>query len=66
MKVEALMTLTELSEMLGVPVATLYCWRHRGAGSPGYRVRRHVRYRRDAVEAWLESRSDQHLRAAGF
>ncbi len=55
---EALMTLTDLSEMLGVPVGTLYAWRHRGEGPPGYRVGRHVRYRRSAVEAWLESCAD--------
>jgi excisionase family DNA binding protein len=56
---ERLMTLGELSEMLGVPVATLYGWRHRGEGPVGYRVGRHVRYRRSAVEAWLESQADQ-------
>ena len=55
---EALMTLMDLSEMLGVPVGTLYGWRHRGEGPPGYRVGRHVRYRRSAVEAWLETCAD--------
>lgn len=64
MKIEPLMTLTELSEMLGVPVATLYGWRHRGEGPPGYRVGRHVRYRRAAVEDWLAGRADQ-ARIAG-
>ena len=34
---ERLMTLTELSEMLGVPIHTLYGWRHRGEGPVGYR-----------------------------
>jgi hypothetical protein len=28
---ERLMTLPELAEMLGVPIETLYGWRHRGA-----------------------------------
>ena len=58
-KVEPLMTLSDLSEMLGVPVATLYGWRHRGEGPPGYRVGRHVRYRRAAVEQWLVLQADQ-------
>jgi NAD(P)-dependent dehydrogenase (short-subunit alcohol dehydrogenase family) len=37
------MTITDLSEMLGVPVDTLYGWRHRGEGPEGYRIGRHVR-----------------------
>lgn len=55
---ERLMTLSDLSEMLGVPVNTLYGWRSRGEGPPGYRVGRHVRYRRAAVETWLETQTD--------
>ena len=47
---EPLMTLPELSEMLGVPIDTLYGWRTRGQGPVGYRIGRHVRYRRAAVE----------------
>ena len=53
-----LMTLNEVSDLLGIPVATLYRWRHRGEGPPGYRIGRHVRFRRAAVEAWIESRAD--------
>jgi excisionase family DNA binding protein len=52
-ELERLMTITDLSEMLGVPVDTLYGWRHRGEGPAGYRIGRHVRYRRATVEAWL-------------
>ena len=44
--------------MLGIPVNTLYGWRCRGEGPPGYRIGRHIRYRRAAVEAWLESQTD--------
>ncbi|MET1008016.1 MAG: helix-turn-helix domain-containing protein, partial [Propionibacteriaceae bacterium] len=56
--VERLLTIVELSEMLGIPVDTLYGWRHRGEGPQGYRIGRHVRYRRAAVEDWLEGRLD--------
>ena len=56
--VERLLTILELSEMLGIPVDTLYSWRHRGEGPQGYRIGRHVRYRRSTVEAWLEERLD--------
>lgn len=61
---ERLMTLADLSEMLGVPVNTIYGWRSRGEGPPGYRVGRHVRYRRAAVDAWLETQTD-HQRVVG-
>ena len=56
---ERLMTLTELSELLGVPMSTLYVWRYRGEGPTGYRIGRHVRYRRSVVEAWIETQADQ-------
>lgn len=58
-EIERLLTINELSEMLGIPVDTLYGRRHRGEGPQGYRIGRHVRYRRAAVEAWLEGRLDQ-------
>jgi excisionase family DNA binding protein len=58
-ELDRLMTITDLSEMLGVPVDTLYGWRHRGEGPAGYRIGRHVRYRRATVEAWLNTRADR-------
>jgi excisionase family DNA binding protein len=57
--IERLMTLPELSEMLGVPIESLYGWRHRGDRPVGYRIGRHVRYRRSAVEEWLETQADR-------
>jgi len=56
---DRLMSVTEVAEMLGIPVATLYGWRSRGEGPPGYRIGRHIRYRRAAVESWLLTRADQ-------
>ena len=57
-KAEPLLTLVEVSELLNIPVPTLYAWRHRGEGPAGYRIGRHVRFRRSAVEAWLEGQAD--------
>jgi excisionase family DNA binding protein len=56
---DKLMSLTDVSEMLGIPVHTLYRWRHNGDGPAGYRVGRHVRYRREAVEGlgWSSRRT---------
>ncbi len=43
----------DLADELGVPVSTVYGWRHTGAGPVGHKVGRHVRFRRSDVEAWL-------------
>jgi excisionase family DNA binding protein len=48
-----LLTPSQLAEMLGVPVATLYAWRYHGKGPIAVRVGRHLRYRRDEVDAWI-------------
>ncbi len=56
---DRLMTPADLAEMLGVPMQTLYGWRHRGEGPVGHKVGRHVRYRRATVEAWLDAQADQ-------
>jgi predicted DNA-binding transcriptional regulator AlpA len=50
---DRLMSLTDVSEMLGIPVHTLYRWRYKGDGPVGYRVGRHVRYRgRPSKRGW--------------
>ena len=51
---DQLVTVQELAEYLGVPVATLYQWRHRREGPPGFRVGRHVRYRWSDIQKWIE------------
>lgn len=43
-----------LANLLDVPVASVYAWRHRGIGPKGSRVGKHVRYRRSDVDAWLD------------
>jgi excisionase family DNA binding protein len=46
------LTPEELAEREQVPVSTIYQWRSRGGGPPGFRVGRHVRFRLADVEAW--------------
>ena len=53
---DRLLTVTELAEYLGVPPATLYQWRYRRQGPPGFRVGRHLRYRWTDIHEWIESR----------
>jgi hypothetical protein len=53
---ERLMTIADLSTMLGGLIDTLYGWRHRDEGPRGYGVGRHVRYRRSASRPGWRSR----------
>lgn len=51
---QRLLSAQEVADYLGVPITTVYTWRHRSQGPPGFRVGRHLRYRRRDVEAWIE------------
>jgi excisionase family DNA binding protein len=52
-----LLSIRELAAYLNVPVQTLYVWRYNGDGPRGIKVGRHVRYRPEDVEEWLEERT---------
>ena len=53
-----MLTPKELADYLGAPLATLYQWRTKGPGPKGCRVGRHIRYRPEDVERWLEANTD--------
>jgi excisionase family DNA binding protein len=55
---DRLLSAQEVADFLGVPTSTLYGWRYKGEGPRGFRVGRHVRYRREDVDAWLEQQAD--------
>lgn len=57
---ERLLSAEEVAEFLGIPVATLYQWRHKGCGPDAYRVGRHLRYDPSTVRAWLEEHLADH------
>jgi excisionase family DNA binding protein len=59
---ERLLGPEEVADYLGLPVKTLYQWRYKGVGPPGLRIGRHVRYRPEDVEAWLDRASDPRQR----
>lgn len=59
-KMERLLSADEVAEFLGIPVATLYQWRHKGCGPDAYRVGRHLRYEPSTVRAWLEDHLADH------
>jgi len=48
-----------LAEHLQIPVVTIYQWRYRGEGPPGFRVGRHVRFRKADVAAWIQKQMDR-------
>ena len=50
---DRLLTVEDLADYLGVPVATIYAWRYRHQGPPGLRVGRHLRYRWADVQRWI-------------
>lgn len=54
---DELLTPAELAEWLKIPVATLYGWRYRAEGPPSIKVGRHLRYRRSAVDRWLDGQT---------
>jgi excisionase family DNA binding protein len=55
---ERLLTIDEVAAFLDVPVATVRTWRANKTGPRGCRIGRHVRYRREDIDEWLELRSD--------
>ncbi len=54
-----LVSSNELAGELGIPVKTLAEWRSRRIGPSYVRVGRHVRYRREAIDAWLDTQTQQ-------
>ncbi len=51
---DRLLTVEDLAEYLEVPVATVYAWRYRREGPPGFRVGRHLRFRWSDIEVWID------------
>ena len=55
---DPLISAQQLADYLEVPIATLYAWRHRGEGPPGFRAGRHLRYRKSDIDQWINDRLD--------
>ncbi len=53
------LTPEELAELLKLPsVQTVYQWRRKRTGPPGFRAGRHVRYNLAAVLVWTEQTAE--------
>ncbi len=53
---DPLLTAQQLADYLNVPLATLYAWRYRRQGPPGFRAGRHLRYRKSDIDQWINDR----------
>ena len=53
---DPLLSAQQLADYLEVPLATLYAWRHRGEGPPGFRAGKHLRYRWSDIDRWIHHR----------
>ena len=52
-------TVNELAEWLQVSPNTVYKWRCTNTGPVGHCIGRHLRFRREDVEAWMEQHRDK-------
>lgn len=52
---DALLSVDEVAEYLQIPRGTLANWRYQGIGPTYIRVGRHVRYRANDVDDWLDA-----------
>ena len=61
-----LLDIHEVSRWVGLPVATLYQQRHHrvGIGGLALRVGRHLRWRPQDIDQWLEQQAEQARREA--
>jgi excisionase family DNA binding protein len=48
----------EVADLFGIPVETLYQWRYKRIGPPGFRVGRHLRFDPRAIHRWVESQTE--------
>jgi predicted DNA-binding transcriptional regulator AlpA len=49
-----LLRTSQVSEQIGIPVATLRWWRHRGEGPPSFKLgKKTVVYRADELDVWI-------------
>lgn len=53
---DRLLSIAELADLLGVPIATVRWWLHKGTGPVYYKLGRHPMFRLSDIERWLEAR----------
>jgi predicted DNA-binding transcriptional regulator AlpA len=59
---QPLLSAQDLADFLDLPIATIYAWRCRRQGPPGFRIGRHLRYRRSDIEQWINHQLEDSIR----
>jgi predicted DNA-binding transcriptional regulator AlpA len=54
----------DIADMFGVPLETVYQWRKKRTGPPGFRIGKHLRYDPVDVRAYVTSRKQETANAA--
>lgn len=56
-----LLTIEDVSEFIGLPVSTIYSQRYKrvGVGALALRIGRHLRWRPEDIDRWLDEQSEQ-------
>ncbi|GLW53872.1 helix-turn-helix domain-containing protein [Kitasatospora phosalacinea] len=49
----------DVAALFGVPLETVYQWRRKRTGPPGFRVGRHLRYDPNAVAQWVADQTGE-------
>jgi hypothetical protein len=52
------LTPQDIADRYAVPIKTVYTWRYRGDGPPGFRCGKHLRFRLVDVVRWEQQRVD--------
>ncbi|MGW0988458.1 helix-turn-helix domain-containing protein [Streptomyces sp. NPDC002486] len=58
------LTPDDIAEMFEVPLETVYQWRRKRTGPPGFRIGKYIRYDPADVRAYVTSRKDADIHAA--
>ena len=58
-----LLRVPEVSELTGIPEATLRFWRHAGTGPPSAKLGRRVVYREADINAWVDAQFEANREA---
>jgi excisionase family DNA binding protein len=61
---DRLLSIDEVSELLQLPVHTIYKQRSLGLFCPAYKIGRHLRWKRDELFTWLET--EERRRVTGY
>lgn len=56
---EPLLSISEVSDYLGIPVSTLYDWRTRDLGPRAHRIGKHLKYAVSDVRDWVAEQRDR-------